>query len=181
MDDAALVARARAGDRQAFAALVQRHQAAVYRVCYRVLGNREDAEDAAQEAFLRAYRKLASFRGESAFGTWLLRLAINVALNERGRRRVFLRRGGPDAPPEATGQASVGAASGPEAGLLRAEAAAQLQRALRSLRPDHRAAVVLRDLEGLPYAEVAAVLAVPEGTAKGWVHRGRARLKELLT
>ena len=178
MDDAALVARARTGDWQAFAALVQRHQATVYRVCYRVLGNREDAEDAAQEAFLRAYRKLATFRGESAFGTWLLRLAVNVALNERKRRGSRHRWGRP-AGPIAEGERA-GAAPGPEADLLRAEAAAQLEQALQSLRPDHQAAVILRDLEGLSYAEVAAVLAVPEGTAKGWVHRGRARLKELL-
>ena len=181
VDDVALVARARAGDRQAFAALVQRHQAAVYRVCYRVLGHRQDAEDAAQEAFLRAYRKLATFRGESAFGTWLLRLAVNVALNERTRRRGLLRWGRPAESGDEGDRAGVGAAPGPEAELLRAEAAAQLQRALAALRPEHRTAVVLRDLEGLSYAEVAAVLGIPEGTAKGWVRRGRARLKELLT
>ena len=105
MDDAALVARARTDDQQAFAALVQRHQATVYRVCYRVLGNREDAEDAAQEAFLRAYRKLDTFRGESAFGTWLLRLAVNVALNEHQRRRGLLRWGRPSPAARASGPA----------------------------------------------------------------------------
>ena len=174
MDDAALVARAQAGDRRAFAALVRRHEAMVYRVCSRVLGNREDAEDAAQEAFLRAYRKLGTFRGESAFATWLLRLAVNVSLNERARRR---RRPWSRARVDPVG----GIATGPEAEVLHAEAAAQLHRALQALRPDHRAAVILRDLEGLTYGEVAAALGVPEGTAKGWAHRGRKRLKELLT
>ena len=82
---------------------------------------------------------------------------------------------------DATNAALAAPGPGLDAELLRAEAAAELHRALQRLRPDHRAAVILRDLEGLPYGEVAAALGVPEGTAKGWVHRGRARLKELLT
>ncbi len=177
VDDAALVTRAQAGDRQAFSGLVRRHQTTVYRVCYRVLGDQEDAEDAAQEAFIRAYRKLDTFMGQSAFKTWLLRLTVNVSLNERGRRKsvVYLDGADPD------GEARPAPEPGPEDELLRAEAAAQLHRCLQSLPLNHRAAVILRDLEGFSYGEVAAALAVPEGTAKGWAHRGRARLKELLT
>ena len=176
VDDAALVARAQAGERTAFSLLVRRHQTTVYRVCYRILGNELDAEDAAQEAFLRAFRKLHTFLGQSTFRTWLLRLTVNVSLNERERRR----------PPHPDGtdrgaERHPAPEPGPEAELLRSELAATVQRALQGLRHEHRAAVVLRDLEGLSYAEVAAALGVPEGTAKGWAHRGRERLKELLT
>lgn len=171
VDDATLIVRARAGDRQAFSALVCRHQATVYRVCYRILGDREDAADAAQEAFLRAYRKLDLFQGQSAFKTWLLRLTVNVSLNERERRKSAAVLEGERADP----------GPGPEAQALRAETAAYLHRTLQRLPANHRAAVILRDLEGLSYPEVATALAVPEGTAKGWAHRGRTQLKELLT
>ena len=88
LDDSELVKRARDDDRKAFSELVLRHQLVVYRACYRILGDREDAKDASQEAFVRAYRKLYTFRGRSAFKTWMLRLAINVSLNERGRREL---------------------------------------------------------------------------------------------
>ena len=169
-DDAALVARAQAGERGAFSLLVRRHQATVYRVCYRVLGDREDAADATQEAFLRAYRKLDTFAGRSAFKTWLLRLAMNVSLNERARRKSAV----------VLDEAATAPTPGPEGEVLRLESVAQLRQALQLLPPNHRAAVVLRDLEGLSYAEAAAVLDVPEGTVKGWAHRGRERLKDLV-
>lgn len=169
--DATLVERVRMGDRAAFNALVQRHQAIVYRVCYRILGEREDAADATQEALLRAYRKLDTFRGQSTFKTWLMRLTVNVSLNERARRKTTL-------PLE---EAQVVAPSDHSVELLRAEALTEVHRALQQVPPNHRAAVVLRDLEGFSYAEVAIALGVPEGTAKGWAHRGRSRLKDLLT
>lgn len=174
--DAVLVERALAGDREAFNALVLRHQTVVYRVCYRVLGNPDDAADATQEAFLRAYRRLDSFRGQSAFKTWLMRLTVNVSLNERERRKptVPLDGGRPDESPDP-------ATPDPATTLVRAEAVTQLHQALQQLPQNHRAAVVLRDLEGFSYAETATALGVPEGTAKGWAHRGRARLKDLLT
>lgn len=169
--DLALVERARAGDRGAFNALVLRHQAIVYRVCYRVLGNPDDAADATQEAFLRAYRRLETFAGQSAFKTWLMRLTVNVSLNERERRK-------PTVPLDETRSDDT---PDPAATMERAEAATYLHQALQQLPPNHRAAVVLRDLEGFSYAETAIALSVPEGTAKGWAHRGRARLKDLLT
>jgi len=171
MDDGDLVARAQAGDRAAFSALVGCHQAAVYRVCFRILGRREDAEDAAQGAFLRAYDKLRTFQGRSAFRTWLLRLAVNVALNARERRKETFPLAGMDPP----------SGENPEVDALRVEAAADLRHALQLLPSTHRAAVVLRDLEGLSYGEIAEILEVLEGTARVWAHRGRARLKELLT
>lgn len=173
-DDGILVERIQnEDDRRAFSELVQRHQAVVYRACYRVLGNREDARDASQEAFLRAYRKLDTFQGRSAFKTWMLRLAINVSLNQRSRREL---------PRTSIDLAeSVSGLETPEAELTKSEVAAQLHEALQIVQPNHRAAVVLRDLEGLTYRETAESLGIAEGTAKSWVHRGRGRLKELLT
>lgn len=172
LNDRDLVERAREGGQRAFSELVRRHQTVVYRSCYRILGDREDAKDATQEAFIRAYRKLDTFRGESAFKTWLLRLAINVSLNERGRRNL------PRA--DAALAELIPGSEAPEVELMRSEAAARIHEALRLVQPNHRAAVVLRDLEGLTYQETAESLGIAEGTAKSWVHRGRKRLKELL-
>ncbi len=173
-DDSALVERIQNDDdRRAFSELVRRYQAVVYRSCYRVLGNREDAKDASQEAFLRAYRKLDTFQGRSAFKTWMLRLTMNVSLNQRSRRE--LPRASVDSAEFLSGLET------PEAELMKSEAVGQLHKALQNLQPDHRAAVVLRDLEGLTYRETAESLGIAEGTAKSWVHRGRKQLKELLT
>ena len=172
VDDGALVERSQDGDRRAFSELVRRHQSVVFRSCFRVLGDREDAKDATQEAFIRAYKKLDTFRGRSTFKTWMLRLAMNVSLNERSKRRV---------PPVDVALAqSIPTPETPEAELTKSEAAAQVHKALQLVQPNHRAAVVLRDLEGLSYRETGESLGVPEGTAKSWAHRGRGRLKELL-
>lgn len=162
--------RAKTGDRRAFSELVRRHQSPVFRVCYRVLGNREDAKDAAQEAFVRAYRKLDGFEGRSSFKTWMLRLTMNVSLNERGRRKETLPL--EDWAPERT--------PGPEAEAMKADAVARLHKALQVVQPNHRAAVVLHDLEGLSFQEVGEALDVAEATAKSWAYRGRQRLKDLL-
>ena len=172
VDDGALVERSQDGDRRAFSELVRRYQSVVFRSCYRVLGDREDAKDATQEAFIRAYRKLDTFRGRSKFKTWMLRLAMNVSLNERARHG-FSRA-------DIALAESVPGPEAPEAELMKSEVAAQVHEALQLVPPNHRAAVVLRDLEGLTYRETAESLGIPEGTAKSWVHRGRERLKELL-
>ncbi|MDQ3965461.1 MAG: sigma-70 family RNA polymerase sigma factor [Actinomycetota bacterium] len=172
LDDGVLVERTRDGDRRAFSELVRRHQAIVYRSCYRILGDREDAKDASQEAFIRAYRKLDTFQGRSAFRTWILRLAMNVSLNERSRRELPRT--------DIASAESIPGTEAPETELLRSEAAARVHKALQLVQPNHRAAVVLRDLEGLTYRETAESLGIAEGTAKSWVHRGRERLKELL-
>jgi len=167
------VARVCAGNRRTFSELVWRHQAPVFRVCYRFLGNREDAKDAAQESFIRAFKKLDGFEGRSSFKTWLLRLTVNVSLNERTRRKENLPL--EDwAPPDFSGD-------GPEEAAMKAEALARLHKALQALQPNHRAAVVLHDLEGLNFREVGEALDVAEQTAKSWAYRGRQRLKDLMT
>ena len=173
MNDDVLVERTQDGDRRAFSELVRRYQAVVYRSCYRILGDREDAKDASQEAFIRAYRRLDTFRGRGAFKSWILRIAMNVSLNVHSRREL------PRA--DIDSMESIPGSEAPEGELLRSEAAAQIHKALQLVQPNHRAAVVLRDLEGLTYKEIGESLAVPEGTVKSWVHRGRKRLKELLT
>lgn len=173
LDDGALVRRAQDGNRGAFSELVRRHQHAVYRFCYRVLGEREDAKDASQEAFIRAYKRLGTFRGRSEFGTWMLRVATNVSLNERARRKT---------PPADAGLIeALPDPEVPEDELLKAEVVTTVHEALRLVGSEERAAVVLHDLEGLTYGETAEFLGIPEGTAKTWVRRGRQRLKELLT
>lgn len=171
LEDTALVAQAQDGDRKAFSELVLRHQKAVYRVCYRLLDNPEDAEDAAQDAFLRAYDRLHTFESRSSFKTWMTRLAVNVSLNQRGRRKGF--------DPLFDGHKSN--EPGPESEAVRAETVSEVREALKLLPENHRTAVTLHDLEGMEYREIADALEIPEGTVKGWVHRGRMRLKELLT
>ena len=171
LDDQQLVAQAQRGARTAFSELVRRHHAAIYRVCFRILFDAEDAADATQETFMRAFDKLSTFHSRSTFKTWLVRVAVNVSLNARSQQR--------DGMP--LDELRLPATPSAEAVVLQAETVAQLYRALQALPYKHRVAVILRDLEGYSYADVATVLDVPEGTAKGWVHRGRKRLKELLT
>lgn len=157
---------------------MRRHQSAVYRVCYRVLSDREDAEDATQEAFIRAYDRLHTFAGRSTFKTWMLRLAVNVGLNERDRRRPKARLN--EERPPFTTEESLRTDGDPEAGLMRSESERRLHEALDELPRNHRAALALHDLEGLSYAEAAEILEAAEGTVRQWAYRGRQRLKELL-
>ena len=176
LDDATLVKQIQAGDRWAFSELVSRHQTTVYRSCYRILGHHEDAKDATQETFLRAYRKSGAFRGLSTFKTWLVRVAMNVSLNERTSKRKVAHSITSDLVQEYVASTE----EAPEAELMRTEAAVRMHDALELVRPDHRAAIVLREFEGLTYQETAESLGITEGTAKSWVHRGRKQLKKIL-
>lgn len=173
-DDTTLLKQVRAGEQRAFSELVLRHQAAVYRACYRILKQAEDAEDASQETFLRAYRKLDTFRGRSTFKTWLVRVAMNVSLNGQSGNRNVLHTEIDLAPFVASTEET------PEAALTKVEATVRINDALQLVRSDHRAAIVLRELKGLTYRETAESLGVAEGTAKSWVHRGREQLKRIL-
>ena len=177
-EDRHLAARAARGDAEAFAKLVRAHSSLVYRVALRMLGGEEDAQDASQEVWVRVWKNIKGFRGESAFSTWLYRIAVNTCLSFRQResRRRHERQqeyGDDEVPylPEPTG-----GDADPEAAALSAERRDELQSALQHVRAEHRAALVLRHMEGLSYAEIAEVLKVPDGTAKGWVSRGRAAM-----
>ena len=171
-DEALLAAHLR-GDPRAFNELVARHERRIYGLCLRILGNREDAEDAAQEAFLAALRKAASFRRAAAFSTWLYRIAVNAA-TDQARRRGRARLTALD--PEDAGLA---VAPGSELGEAVATAVA-VQTALVKVPEEFRVAVVLCDLYRIPYADAAQILEVPVGTVKSRVFRGRLALAEIL-
>jgi RNA polymerase sigma-70 factor (ECF subfamily) len=163
-----VVARARAGDRRALEEVLRASYDRVYPVCRRVLGNESDAADAAQEALISVVRGLARFDGRSRYTTWLYRIALNAAIDElrrRGRRSMSL----------------LPADAGPDAGLLFSDGdelvgRLDLEAAVRRLPLDFRAAVVLRDVCGLDYAEIAVVLAIPAGTVRSRIARGRQLL-----
>src|SRR5215213_2324192 len=173
--DRALVDRAVAGDLADFEALVERHRDVVFRVAARTVG-RDEAEDVCQDAFLRAFHRLPSFRREAPFRTWLLRITHNAALNHLARRR-------PE-PVESVEplveDADPDGARTPAERLEGRERRERLEGKVRLLSPAHRAVLVLRDIEGLTYEEIADVTQSPLGSVKGRLHRARAELIEML-
>lgn len=178
--DAELVAIWQAGDLGAFERLVRRHERRVFRLLYRMLGTREEAEDATQEVFLSLHRHGRRFRREARFSTFLYRVAANAALNRRrslGRARARVEELGRR---QLTGEEGPSLGPGPEDALHGARVQEAVQQALQELPRDLRVAVVLFDLEGRPYKEIAEVLGVPEGTVKSRIHRGRSALRERL-
>jgi RNA polymerase sigma-70 factor (ECF subfamily) len=160
------LARAAGGDSRAFTLIVERYQGMVYSVAYNVLGNHTDAEDAAQEAFLRCYRKLPQYRSEASFSTWLFRLALSAAVDYRRREKS---RPEPVEVPDVAGDAAAELGEGFDAAIIVG--------ALADLPEDYRVPTVLRDVYGLPYQEIAEVTGRPLGTVKVMVHRGRASLR----
>jgi RNA polymerase sigma-70 factor (ECF subfamily) len=135
----------------------------------------ENAQDASQEVWVKVWRNIKGFRGESAFTTWLYRITVNTCLSARRKEahreeREYSGDEMPYLPQPSGGDAD------PEAVALNAERREEIEAALKHVRAEHRAALILRHMEGLSYAEIAEVLQVPDGTAKGWVSRGRAEL-----
>ncbi|MBI1885746.1 MAG: sigma-70 family RNA polymerase sigma factor [Chloroflexi bacterium] len=178
-DESQLLHRAQAGDLDAFNTLVHRYQTPLYSLCLRLLAVREAAEDAAQEAFLAAYRHLDRFKGGS-FRAWLFRIAANACYDELRRRKAR-----PSLSLEATtpSERPVEVAEGapsPEQQVERLELAAYLQEALSRLPFDQRLAVVLCDVQGMSYEEVAEVTKAALGTVKSRISRGRGRLRLIL-
>jgi RNA polymerase sigma-70 factor (ECF subfamily) len=169
------VRRAQAGDRIAFEQLYRDNVGRVYALCYRMAGTADLAEELAQDVFVRAWQKLGSFRGESAFSSWLHPLTVNVALSERrSRRRRVARVMTTDDLTEFERPGPPTRSDGPESGF-------DLERALATLPPGARAVFVLHDVEGYKHEEIARMTGVAAGTSKAQLHRARKLLREVLT
>ena len=184
LSDAELVRKCQAGDWRAYNELVGRHQDRIFTLIYRYLGHWEDAGDVCQEVFLKAFRALPEFRGEAAFGTWLHRIAVNALISWRRKRQaqpampLDNRASGdggddqrPDPPDNSPGPAQVADSK---------EREAIIQRAISGLDEEQRIVVVLRDVQGRDYEEIANILGCPRGTVKSRLHRARLLLREKL-
>lgn len=178
-DDQRLVEACRAGRTEAFGRLVMRYKDRLNATLVRLTGSVEDAQDLVQDAFLRAYQKLDRFQGSSSFYTWVYRIAINLALSERRKRKPPVRLS--DVPTFDPAEAPDDhERSSPSAHVERLEREALVQKALLELAPEFRAVVVLKDLEGMRYDEIATTLNIPVGTVRSRLHRGRCDLREQL-
>ena len=184
MTERELIAAAQRGDRAAFGALVERHQAMVYSLAFRMTGNADDADDLTQDTFLNAWRGLASFDGRSALSTWLYRLCTNACIDflRREKRRAGLSMTLNEEENE-DGERQFDLPDdrwSPERELDRAEIRDAVRRGLAALSPAHREVLILRELKGLSYAEIARELGMEEGTVKSRIARARLALREIL-
>lgn len=176
--DSQLLKQASRGDAAAFEQLMRAHEGRMYAVALRMCGNREDALDCVQEAMLRVYRAMDGFKGQSSFATWIYRITMNTCLDELRRRKVrqassldaLLDAGWSPADEEDT----------PENHSIASEQRRTLERAIADLPEDMRAAIVLRDVQGFSYDEIATMLTANVGTIKSRISRGREKLREVL-
>ena len=175
--DEALIAAVRSGNVAAYGELVLKYQSRLCASLFHICGSRTDAEDAAQEAFLRAFTKLSSYTGASAFYTWLYRIAVNAVITQRRRHRTWSEgervRSRPD-------DAACPAAERPDQRMLRAERAIAVQKALAALSDEYRTILVLREVEDFDYDEIATTLEIPLGTVRSRLHRARLELRRVL-
>lgn len=179
-DDNRLIAECREGNNAAFGELVARHQDRLFNSVLRLCDNAEDARDVVQEAFLHAYQSLQSFKGDALFFTWLYRIAVNTAISMKRKKRVVLRiqpvgeDGGTIEPldPSETNR--------PGHALELAEEERRVHEALAKLSQEHRAVLVMKDMDGMKYEEMADVLGVPIGTIRSRLHRARLEMRDLL-
>lgn len=183
LEDAVLIEKIRSGETEAYADLVTRYQDRVFNACWRICGHLEDARDITQDAFLKAFENLDKFRGDSGFYTWLFRIAVNLALSHRrtARRRgtVSLDQVDAAAGTQADGLSKrIAADPGPAESASRTELQGRVAKALQALDDEQRAVIVLRDIEGLDYQQIAEILEIPTGTVKSRLHRARAALFE---
>jgi RNA polymerase sigma-70 factor (ECF subfamily) len=175
-----VLAQARAGDHQAFAALYAQHKRRIYSLCLRMVGNSAEAEDLTQEAFLQLHRKIGTFRGDSAFSTWLHRLTVNVVLMQLRRKGLQLtsldEAMDPNGPEDGPGR-SFGATDPSLAGALDR---LTLETAVANLPTGYRLIFLLHDVEGYEHNEIATLLECSVGNSKSQLHKARLRLREML-
>ena len=174
MNELLLISRARGGDREAFGALVEQYRDNVYRLAYRMCGNAYDADEAAQEAFVAAWRALPNFRGDAKFSTWLYRLTTNAAIDVMRREKRHQTVGDGEMVDLADD------ADSPQETVERTEQQEAVQKALATLSEEYREVLLLRYMEELDYAEIAEVLQLPSGTVKSRINRAKAALKTAL-
>jgi len=179
--DEELIVRVLAGDQDAYTVLVERHSDLVYAIVSRIVLNEADADDVAQEAFVRAYHALPRFRGDSKFSSWLYRIAVNRSLTHLKRKKRRAAALDPTTGARAEVEASLEASrEGPDEAVLREERRAMVRKAVSGLPPRYRAVVTLFYLEERNYKEVAEILGIPMGTLKKHLHRARALLRDAL-
>lgn len=177
-DDDALIDATLAGDRAAFGNLVCRYQDRLYNTLVKLVDSREDARDLTQDAFVQALSKLESFKRASAFYTWLYRIAFNLAMTRRRRRRPVV---SIDHIRQQSGEEPTAEQAGPSDGLLAQERASQVRHALTELQDEHRRILVLREVEGSSYEQISDILEIPVGTVRSRLFRARMQLRERLT
>ena len=177
ISDAECVRKLQRGDTDAFEILIRRHQKTIFNLIYRMLGDYDEAAEISQETFLSAYRAIGSFRGDSNFSTWLYRIALNHAttrrksLHTRQQRSVAMENTEPASDPH----------PGPAESMEKKEIRQRVQQALNRLDPEDATVILLRDLQDVPYDEVARVLEIPVGTVKSRLHRARQALRSELS
>lgn len=175
-DDRKLAERAAAGDAGSFNRLMEKHERRMYAVALRICRNKEDAEDCLQEAMLRIYRALPNFKGMSSFSTWVYRITMNTCLDELRRKKVR-RADSLDALTD-VGFSPADPSDTPEEHAERSAMRTEIGKAINQLPDDMRAAIVLRDIHGYSYEEIAEILDVNVGTIKSRISRGREKLRE---
>ncbi len=173
LDEPALVAACLAGTREAFDVIVERHRHAVYQLCYRYVGNHEDASDVAQEVFLRAYRALASFKGDASIGTWLYRIGVNACLNRLAARP-------PAAEPIETSEAIADKSPDPASRLLQRERSSRVRAAITRLPAKQRTTLILRVYQELSHQEIASIVGSSVGAVKANFFHALRNLKKIL-
>lgn len=171
-----MIERASRGDAAAFNQLMEQHERRMYAVALRMCGNREDAQDCLQEAMLRVYRAIGGFKGQSSFSTWVYRITMNTCLDEL-RRKKNRQNTSLDNLLD-MGWSPADETNAPEKQAMRSELRRNLNRAIRELPEEMRAAVVLRDIQGFSYDEIARMLEINVGTIKSRISRGREKLRE---
>jgi RNA polymerase sigma-70 factor (ECF subfamily) len=176
-EDSLLIDETLAGDPAAYGQLVQKYQDRLFNTLYHALGSREEAEDVVQDAFVQAYVKLENFQRTSAFYTWLYRIAFNVSVSRRRRKRPEI---SVEQTRDKTGTEPVSSSEEVSANLEREEGAQQVHAALAQLSEQHRKILVLREMEGCCYESIAEMLDLPVGTVRSRLHRARLQLKEEL-